>query len=55
MTHPWIQDAAVTGKVDVKSGEVPVAFIVRKPEAISMVTEQEIIDYVAGIITLLLI
>lgn len=44
-SHPDIVDAAVVGKEDAISGEIPVAFVVRKPD--SKVTEKEIQEYVA--------
>ncbi|KAJ8924340.1 hypothetical protein NQ315_007136 [Exocentrus adspersus] len=43
--HPGVKDAAVLGKPDERSGELPTAFIVRHPNV--QVTEQELIDYVA--------
>ncbi|CAH1419677.1 unnamed protein product [Lactuca virosa] len=44
-SHPAILDAAVTGARDEEAGEVPVAFVVRKPGF--EVTESSIIDFVA--------
>lgn len=43
--HPDIVDSAVVGKEDAVNGEIPVAFVVRKPE--SKITEQELQEYVA--------
>lgn len=45
-THPQVLDAAVIGIPHAQHGEVPLAFIVRKPEA--KVTGVEIQDFVAG-------
>ncbi|KAL7596373.1 hypothetical protein Lser_V15G29954 [Lactuca serriola] len=44
-SHPAILDAAVTGARDEEAGEVPVAFVVRKPGF--EVNESSIIDFVA--------
>jgi len=46
LTHPAVQDAAVIGKPDEMSGELPRAYVVLKPEA--KVTEQDIANYVKG-------
>eukprot|EP00058_Branchiostoma_floridae_P001843 XP_002587331.1 hypothetical protein BRAFLDRAFT_285011 [Branchiostoma floridae] len=43
--HPGVQDVAVIGLADEEAGEVPKAFVVKKTDD---VTEQEIVDYVAG-------
>lgn len=43
--HPDIVDSAVVGKTDAVSGELPVAFVVPKPD--SKITEQEVQDFVA--------
>ncbi|XP_018574805.1 4-coumarate--CoA ligase 1-like [Anoplophora glabripennis] len=43
--HPDVKDAAVVGKPDERSGELPTAFIVRHPNA--EINEQEIINYIA--------
>ena len=46
LTHPAVKDAGVTGVPDEEAGELPLAFIVKQPEA--FVTEGELITYVAG-------
>lgn len=46
LTHPKIVDAAVVGLPDEMSGELPLAFVVRKQG--EKLTEKEVIDYVAG-------
>lgn len=43
--HPLIQDVGVIGKADEEAGELPTAFVVKKPN--SNISEQEIKDYVA--------
>ncbi|MFX0075645.1 MAG: class I adenylate-forming enzyme family protein [Candidatus Hermodarchaeota archaeon] len=47
--NPHVSDAAVIGKPskEMDIGEIPKAFIILKPESKGMVTEQEIIDWVA--------
>ncbi|KAG6456346.1 luciferin 4-monooxygenase [Manduca sexta] len=47
--HPAVQDAAVTGLPDKECGELPVAFVVRKPN--QTVTAQEIKDLVIKSVT----
>lgn len=44
-SHAEIVDSAVIGREDALSGEVPIAFVVRKPN--SKITEQDIQDFVA--------
>ncbi|KAL8138798.1 hypothetical protein V2J09_004799 [Rumex salicifolius] len=44
ITHPKILDAGVTGVVDEQRGEVPVAFVVRKPE--SELSSNEVMKFV---------
>ena len=46
MTHPGVEDAAVIGIPDQAAGELPRAFVVRKPH--SRVTAEEIITFVKG-------
>jgi acyl-CoA synthetase (AMP-forming)/AMP-acid ligase II len=46
LTHPAIADAAVVAASDEEAGEVPKAFVVRKPEV--EVTAEEIMAYVAA-------
>lgn len=45
LTHPDINDAAVIGIPDENAGELPLAFVVRKPN--SKLTEKDVIDFVA--------
>lgn len=44
LTHPAVKDAAVAGKPDELTGEVPMAFIVRKPNV--TVTAQDIQEFI---------
>jgi acyl-coenzyme A synthetase/AMP-(fatty) acid ligase len=46
LTHPAVKDAGVTGVPDEEAGELPLAFVVKQPQA--NVTEGELITYVAG-------
>lgn len=46
LTHPDIIDAAVIGVPDENAGELPFAFVVRKPNA--NLTEKHVIDFVAS-------
>lgn len=46
LNHGDIQDAAVIGKPDELSGEVPLAFVVKKPN--TSVTEKDIETYIAS-------
>lgn len=45
ITHPKVLEAAVVGRPDEKSGELPTAFVVRRT---SEVTEKELQDFIAG-------
>lgn len=44
LSHPAVKDAAVTGRPDERSGEIPMAFVVRQPGA--TITAQDIQDFV---------
>lgn len=46
--HRDVRDAAVVALPDEDAGEIPIAFVVRKPN--SKVTEAELEKYVSGII-----
>lgn len=46
LTHPAVADVAVIPSADEEAGEVPKAFVVKKPEA--AVTADELLAYVAG-------
>lgn len=46
LSHPEVDDAAVTSIPDPVAGELPKAFVVRAPS--SRVTEQELIRFVEG-------
>lgn len=46
LTHPAVKDAGVTGVPDEIAGELPMAFVVKQPEA--SLTEEELVKYVAG-------
>ena len=46
LSHNDVADAAVVGLPDAKCGELPLAWVVRKPSAV--VTEKELEQYVNG-------
>lgn len=46
MKHESVKDAAVIGVPNDISGEIPTAFVVKKPE--STIGEKELVDYAAG-------
>lgn len=46
LTHPEVMDAAVGSIPDESAGELPRAYVVKRPG--STLKEAEIIDYVAG-------
>lgn len=46
LQHPKVLDVGVVGVPDEKSGELPLAFVVKQPNV--DITEQELIDFVAG-------
>ncbi|KAK9076810.1 hypothetical protein SSX86_005144 [Deinandra increscens subsp. villosa] len=45
VSHPDIDDAAVIGRMDEEAGEIPMAFVVKKPKA--KLTQYDVIDFVA--------
>jgi len=46
LTHPAVADAAVVGKLDEEAGELPIAFVVLRPNA--EVSEEDIATFIAG-------
>ena len=49
LTHPAVADVGVVGKPDPMAGELPMAWVVRKPD--HDVRAQDIADFVAGNVT----
>lgn len=45
LRHPQVKDVGVVGKPDALVGELPTAFVVKKPG--SNVSEKELVDFVA--------
>ena len=46
MSHPEIEDAGVVGLPDAAAGELPMAWVVRKPS--STVSAKDVQEFVAG-------
>lgn len=46
MTHPDIVDAAVIGIPDTSAGELPRAFVVKRPNA--RIKEKDVSDFIQG-------
>ena len=47
LTHPAVADVCVVGLLDEEAGELPMAFVVKKPDV--AVEADDIIKYVHGI------
>ncbi|XP_076916615.1 4-coumarate--CoA ligase-like 6 [Bidens hawaiensis] len=45
VSHPDIDDAAVIGRLDEEAGEIPMAFVVKKPKA--KISQYDVINFVA--------
>ncbi|MFS7918321.1 putative AMP-dependent synthetase/ligase, AMP-binding enzyme domain-containing protein [Helianthus anomalus] len=45
VSHPDIDDAVVIGRMDEEAGEIPIAFVVKKPKA--KISQYDVIDFVA--------
>ncbi|PIA50407.1 hypothetical protein AQUCO_01300859v1 [Aquilegia coerulea] len=48
ISHPEILDVAVTGYADAEAGEVPMAFVVKKPG--TSLSQEDVINFVAGLV-----
>ncbi|KAF5189593.1 4-coumarate--CoA ligase-like [Thalictrum thalictroides] len=48
ISHPEILDVAVTGYADAEAGEVPMAFVVKKPG--TSLSQEDVINFVAGMV-----
>lgn len=46
MTHASVADTGVVGMPDERSGETPVAFVVKKPD--TQITEKDIISFLSS-------
>ena len=46
LTHPAVADAAVVGKLDEEAGELPIAFVVLRPNAEA--SEEDVATFIAG-------
>lgn len=51
LQHPAVRDVGVVGKPDPLVGELPTAFVVKKPGV--HVTQKELVDFVAGKVSFL--
>ncbi|XP_055706064.1 uncharacterized protein LOC129803490 [Phlebotomus papatasi] len=49
LSHPKIADSAVIGLPDEAAGELPLAFVVRKPN--EKITEKQVMDYISEIVS----